>query len=109
MGYLFDNYPSGTKAVECPVLYPYGMLIEWEPRDVYAMPGPVDRIGLAMKAALPDVEEWQWSVLKGRRIIFRYRDIARRMDGYNGLTSVGYEVAIRRVFFLNPPDRPNGS
>jgi len=107
VGYLFDNYPSGTKAVECPVLYQYGMLVEWEARDVYAVPKPKDRIALAIKAALPDVEEWQWSVIRGNRIIFRFRDVARRLDGYNALATVGYEVAVKRVFFLNPPDRPN--
>jgi len=108
MGYLFDNYPFGTKAVECPVLYPYGMEVEWEARDKFVAPNLVDLIGLAIKKAIPDVEEWQWSVIKGNRIIFRFRDIARRMDGYNGLATVGLEVAIRRIIFWNPPDLPNG-
>jgi hypothetical protein len=30
------------------------------------------------------------------------------MDGYNGLATVGLEVAIRRIIFRNPPDLPNG-
>lgn len=108
MGYLFNNYPFGTTGIECPVLYPYGMEVEWEARDKFVAPKAIDLIGLAIQAAIPDVEEWQWSVIKGNRIIFRFRDISRRMDGYNGLATVGLEVAIRRIIFRNPPDLPNG-
>lgn len=116
MGYLFDNYPFGTPAVECPPLYPYGMVVEWERRDPYVFLKPEDLIALSIKDAVPDVEEWQWSAIRpeklprhGRprepgRIVFRFRTTARRLQGYNGLNTVGVEIRIRRIIFLNPPD-----
>lgn len=113
MGYLFNNYPFGTQAVECPPLYPYGMVVEWERRDPYVFLKPEDLIALAIKDAVPDVEEWQWSWLKGEnpatpghnqtgKAIFRFRNTARRFEGYNGLANVGVEVQLRRIIFLNP-------
>lgn len=114
MGYLFDNYPFGTVAVECPPLYPYGMSVEWQQRDPYVFIKPEDLIGLTIKDALPDVEDWQFSVIRPQRqfnrpptygrIVFRFRTTGHRLLGYNGLASVGPEIMFRRIIFLNPPD-----
>ena len=108
MGYLQDNLAYGQTVADCPDLYPYALVVEWVPLDPYTAPPLVDQIGLLVKSVLPDVEDWQYSVIKERenRAKFRFKDEASRTKARNKLAAdPQFEFYVRQLVDQNPPDR----
>jgi hypothetical protein len=109
MGYLTDNL-SVRGVASCSDIYPYEMVVVWELNDPFTAPNAVDQMSQAIKAVIPDVEEWQVSVLKGKekRVKYRFRTEPERNQASNALTSVDFAVGpifIKRIAFQNAPDR----
>lgn len=115
MGYLSDHLrATGKNWADCPELYPYAMVVRYVMRDPWMYPNPDDAIALAIKVQLPDVENWQQSVIRPdgnrrhyeglREIKLRFYTEADRNIAKDALLSVGYEIFIREVTFMNPPD-----
>ena len=107
MGYLYDNIPVGGSVADCPDLYPYELVVSWIRNDPFFHPGPVEQLALAIRAALPDVEVWQRSVVRPRenRVKFRFRSADERTVGANALSSVDPSVYVVQTVEQNPPDR----
>ena len=108
MGYLQDNLAYGQSVADCPDLYQYALVVEWVVLDPYTAPSIVDRIGLLVKEVLPDVEDWQFSVIKGRenRVKLRFKDEAARTKARNKLgADPQFEFYVRQLVDQNPPDR----
>jgi hypothetical protein len=106
VGYLFDNLAPGQISVECPERYPYALVVDYYVRDKFTAPSPVDQLGAAVKASLPDVEDWQYSVVHPQRVIFRFKNSATRNTASTAFLRLDPGVAIRRTEFRDPPDRP---
>ena len=108
MGYLQDNLPYGVSVADCPGLYQYALVVEWVVNDPFTSPKIVDRIGLLVKGVLPDVEDWQFSVIKEREngVKLRFKDEGSRILARNKLAVNGeFEYYITKLVDLNPPDR----
>jgi hypothetical protein len=105
MGYLTDNLAVGQNTADCPELYPYAMVIDYYLRDKFTAPSAPDQLGAAMKEKLPDVEVWQYSVVKPNRVIFRFKDEPTRDTASTAFLSLNPAVGIRRTEFRNTPDR----
>jgi len=108
MGYLQDNLPYGVSVADCPDLYQYALVVSWVVNDPFTAPTIVDRIGLLVKEVLPDVEDWQFSVIKKRqdRVKLRFKDEGSRTLARNKLTVNGEsEYYITQLVDQNPPDR----
>jgi hypothetical protein len=108
MGYLQDNLPYGVSVGDCPELYPYALAVKWLVNDPFTAPSIVDRVGLLVKEVLPDVEDWQFSVIKSRqdRVKLRFKDEGSRTLARNKLAVNGeFEFHITQLVDLNPPDR----
>lgn len=106
MGYLADNI-GPHKIGDCPVLYPYEMIVEWGVNDPFAAPSAADVLSAKVKEVFPDVEDWQLSVLREdeRRLKFRFRTESHRNQASNTLLALPPgSIFIKRVRFLNPPD-----
>ncbi len=110
MGYLTDNTSIGPygRYADCPDLYPYELVVVWQLNDKFTYPNGADTMGLAVKEVVPDVEDWQYSVVRGyeNRVKFRFKDEATRTLAKTKLTNydIGAIVVIKLVE-LNPPDR----
>lgn len=108
MGYLQDNLPYGVSIADCPDLYPYELVVAWVVNDPFTAPSIVDRIGLLVKGVLPDVEDWQFSVIKSRenRVKLRFKDEGSRTLARNKLAVNGeFEFYINQLVDQNPPDQ----
>jgi hypothetical protein len=110
MGYLTDNVSIRSGVAECPLLYPYEMIVEYALNDPFHAPNAVDVMGLAIREVLPDVEEWQLSVMRRdeKRVKYRFRTESQRNQASNAITAMGFTpgpVAIKQVVFQNAPDR----
>ncbi len=104
MGYLTDNISIRSGGAICTDLYPYAMVVEWALNDPFTAPSAVDQLSLAIKGVLPDVEEWQVSVLRDNHVKFRFHTEAQRNQGSNALNSVPVEIQVKKIVFQNPPD-----
>ena len=107
MGYLTDNI-GPSKVGDCPVLYPYEMIVEWGVNDPFAAPQPIDFLLARVKETLPDVEVWQLSVMRENKSYtkFRFASEAARNQASNSVLAIPPgSIFIKRVRFQNPPDR----
>jgi len=113
LGYLTDNLPQsppGKPIVQCPDLYPYALVVEWEKADPYMALQPEDALALAIRGVLPDVEDWQVSVIrkdkdrKKGHVKFRFHTQAHRTLAQGALPDAGVELVLRSVTLVNPPD-----
>ena len=106
MGYLYDNLPFGRKFADCPALYEYALIVEYEQRDLFMYPPPDDKLGLIIKEVLPDVEDWQFSVIRAGRVKFRFHDTGQRETArVRLLGDVGSEIRVTDILYQNPPDQ----
>jgi hypothetical protein len=113
VGYLTDNI-GPNKIGDCPVLYPFEMIVEWGVNDPFAAPQPVDMLSARIKETLPDIETWQLSVLRDDPVRreeqtyakYRFNSEAARNQASNALLALPPgPIFIKRVRFQNPPDR----
>jgi len=105
MGYLSENFP-GKSWIDCPDAYPYAMIVEYTLRDPFMYPKPDDALALVIKDRLPDVEEWQASVIRVGRVKFRFHKEPDRAAAKDALlTNVGFEIFVTGISYQNPPDR----
>jgi len=110
MGYLTDNTTIGAygRIGDCPDLYPYALVVRWNVNDRFHAPKPIQQVMFEVKDVLPDVEDWQCSVLRPRenRAKLRFKDAATRLVARNKLSLlVGGPISIRDLVDLDPPDR----
>lgn len=107
MGYLTDNI-GNNKIAECPALYTFEMIVEWGVNDPFAAPSAADQLSAEVKSILPDVEDWQLSVLRGdqRRLKYRFHTDAHRNQASNALLALPPgAIFIKQIRFQNAPDR----
>ncbi len=109
MGYLGDNTTIGAygRIGDCPDLYPYALVVRWVVSDRFFSPKPIHQVTLAVKEVLPDVEDWQCSVIRPRenRAKLRFKDEATRTVARNKLALLtSGPISIRDLVDLNPPD-----
>lgn len=105
MGYLYDHLTWGQSTADCPALYVYGMVVEYALKDPFMYPKPDDALGLRIKEFLPDVEDWQFSVIRSGTVTFRFHRTADRDTAKNALSGIRPEIRITRIAYLNPPDQ----
>lgn len=109
MGYLTDNTTIGRygRIGDCPALYPYELVVQWAENDPFFYPKAVDQLGLAIKEVLPDVEDWQYSVVRvsENRMKLRFKDEAARSTARTKLEllTVG-AIRVVNIVELDPPD-----
>jgi hypothetical protein len=105
LGYLSDWLDARKQNwADCPEAYPYAMVIEYVLRDKYMYPKPDDAIALAVKERLPDIEDWQQSVIRTGRLKLRFHRTTDRDTARDALSDVPIEIAITNVTYMNPPD-----
>ena len=119
MGYLFDNVEFGQATVECPPLYTFALTVRFARLDRFMPYDPADVITAVVKDRLPDVEDWQLSVLREDSIKLRFRTASMRAlaieainahigpesDGIaGGLGGVSSGLKIIETTIHNPPD-----
>lgn len=110
MGYFTDNVTPGAYGSigDCPDLYQYALVVRWFVNDPFFYPRPIHQITEAVKEVLPDVEDWQCSVVKERenRVKLRFKDEATRTTARNKLaTIITGPIRVIDLQDLNPPDR----
>ena len=109
MGYLTDNL-SVRGTGDCPALYPFEMIVEWKLNDQFTAPNAIAQMSIAIKLAIPDVEEWQLSVYKRReqRAKYRFRTEAERDLAVNALSGPIFQVGpvyVTKIATQNAPDQ----
>ena len=104
MGYLTDNISIRSGGAICTDLYPFAMIVRYALNDPFTAPNAVDTMSLAIKEVIPDVEEWQVSVLRDDRVKFRFHTEAQRNQASNALNTIDVEIQVKKIAFQNPPD-----
>lgn len=100
MGYLSTNLPFGRNIAECPEFYIYAMYVYFKRRDKFSADSPVTILSKTILDVLPDVEDWQPSVIRRDHVVFRFHDPAQRQLAFNALmASTPVELAIERATF----------
>ena len=80
------------------------MVVEWALNDPFHGNGAVNTMSFAIQEVIPDVEEWQVSVLKGNRVKYRFHTEAQRNQASNALSFIDPAVQVKQIVFQNPPD-----
>lgn len=100
MGYLSDNLPFGRGIADCPSFYIYAMFIYFTRRDKYAADAPQSILAKTILAVLPDVEDWQVSIIRNDHVVFRFHDPAQRQLASNAvINTTPVELAVSKVTF----------
>lgn len=100
MGYLYDNLPFGRDIAECPAFYIYAMFIYFERADRFAADKPKTILAQTIQRVLPDVEDWQVSVVREDHVVFRFHDPAQRQQALDAvLSSTPVELVVQKVTF----------
>jgi hypothetical protein len=84
------------------------MIVEWGINDPFTAPRPIDQLSAKVKEVLPDVEDWQLSVLRAddNRAKYRFRtESARNQVSNTLLAMLPGAVFIKQIRFQNAPDR----
>lgn len=113
MGYLTDNTTVDLyygRVADCPALYPFVLIVQWVVNDPFFIPNVIEIITLKVKEVLPDVEDWQCSVIRAHRkrpyIKLRFKDTTTRQTATNALAIPTLDPSIRvtTLTFQDPPD-----
>lgn len=117
MGYLIDNttitqQPFYGRVADCPALYQYALIVEWVVNDRFFIPNALHTIIGKVREVLPDVEDWQCSVLRPQRrrpyIKLRFKDTATRTVASNALAVPSDpSVRVTTLTIQDPPDLAN--
>lgn len=102
MGFLYDNLPFGRDIAECPAFYIYAMFIYFERADKFAADKPQTILAQTIQRVLPDVEDWQVSVIHEDHVVFRFHDPVQRQQALDAvLTSTPVELFVQKVTFTS--------